>query len=135
MPSVPCSCCPPERSTLTSLPTNFSSLFLSIAPPSKAERTSASSVYTLSRKEPMNPTDAVQDRLANLLAERKLLRHLSQDLTRCLALADREQAHKIEQRISELVQGTLNLSKRESMAAHFLADAVRNLIDRSNTVP
>jgi hypothetical protein len=80
----------------------------------------------------MNPPVPFQDALVSLLAERKLLRQLSRNLTVCLLLADRQKAAQTEQRISDLVQGPLHLSKRESNSEHFLAEAVQNLFSTLN---
>jgi hypothetical protein len=44
----------------------------------------------------------------------------------------REQAQQTEQRISELVQEPLGLSKLERIAPHFLAEAVQNLFGTLN---
>jgi len=91
-------------------------------------------VYTLNSERNLTLTSSIpfRDALANLLAERKLLRKLSNDLTHFRVLGDREQAQKIEQRISDLVQEPLNLSKLESKAPHFLAEAVQNLFASLN---
>jgi hypothetical protein len=80
----------------------------------------------------MTPSVPFQDALANLLAERTLLRQLSNDLTHFRVLADRAKAQAVEQRISDLVQEPLNLSKLESKAPHFLAEAVQSLLATLN---
>ncbi len=76
----------------------------------------------------MNPSVPFKETLATLLAERKLLRQLSNDLTRFHLMAVREQVKETEQRISDLVVGPLHLSKYESIAPWILAEAVQSLL-------
>jgi hypothetical protein len=76
----------------------------------------------------MNPSVSFQDALANLLAERKLLRQLSADLNRFNLMAVREQVKETEQRISDLVTGSLTLTKYESITPWILAQAVQSLL-------
>jgi hypothetical protein len=70
----------------------------------------------------------LKDDLARLLAERKLLRQLLQDLTRYLVLDERERTKQPEQKIAELVQEPLKLSRRDSVAVTFLAQGAHNII-------
>ena len=59
-----------------------------------------------------------QDRLAVLLAELKELRQLFSNLTRFRVISNLQEAENAEQRISDLIQDPLQLSKRERMSAH-----------------
>jgi hypothetical protein len=76
----------------------------------------------------MNPTDNFQETLASLLAERKELRSLCNDLSRFRLMGNREQVQETEGLISDLVTGPLTLTKYETVAPHFLAEAVQNLL-------
>jgi hypothetical protein len=70
----------------------------------------------------------LKENLANLLAERKELRSLCNDLNRFHLMAVREQVKETEQRISDLVVGSLTLTKYESIAPWILAEAVQSLL-------
>jgi hypothetical protein len=70
----------------------------------------------------------LKESLAILLAERKLLRQLSNDFTRFHLMANREQVKETEQRISDLVTGPLTLTKYETVAPWILAEAVQSLL-------
>jgi hypothetical protein len=88
-------------------------------------------VYTLKPEKesyPMNLSMPLQGALLHLLAERKLLRQLSNDLTRFHLMENREQVQQTEQRISDLVTGPLHLSKYESITPWILAEAVQSLL-------
>jgi hypothetical protein len=69
-----------------------------------------------------------QDRLAVLLAELKELRQLFSNLTRFRVISNLQEAENAEQRISDLIQDPLQLSKRERMSAHWLAPATHELL-------
>jgi hypothetical protein len=69
-----------------------------------------------------------QETLAKLLADRKLLRQLSNDFTRFHLMANLEQVKETEQRISDLVTAPLTLTKYESIAPWILAEAVQSLL-------
>jgi hypothetical protein len=70
----------------------------------------------------------LEERLAPILAERQLLRHLCRELTQARLMADRVKAEDAVQRIFDLVVKPLDLTPRDRPGAPFLTAEIEECL-------